>query len=237
MSYCLYCDTPFMEQVSWSTFCGVGEEEQLCSACRSKLNKISGEICTVCGRMLLTLDERYYNNHICNDCTRWNENKMWNGVFQKNRSLYEYNEFLKEVIARFKYRGDVVLATLFHQEIQKMYDKHFPAHIVTYIPLSQERLWERGFNQAEEVARVLPKCHSLLVRLIDEEKQSKKSRNERLAKTTPFTIKKGVETFIRNADIIIVDDIYTTGSTVRQAGKVLKQVGANSISSLTIARG
>ncbi|WP_026672379.1 ComF family protein [Alkalihalobacterium bogoriense] len=237
MNYCLYCDTPFLQQVSWSTVCGLGEEEQLCSACVNKLNKISGDICTVCGRMLTTLEERYYKENLCHDCERWDESAVWSGVLQQNRSLYEYNEFLKEVIARYKYRGDVELATLFHHGIQSMYDKHFQADIITFIPLSQERLWERGFNQAEEVARILPECHRLLERLIDEEKQSKKSRNERLGKTTPFTIKKGVETLIHSADIIIVDDIYTTGSTVRQAGKVLKHYGANSIRSITIARG
>ncbi|WP_294749508.1 ComF family protein [uncultured Exiguobacterium sp.] len=100
------------------------------------------------------------------------------------------------------------------------------------IPLSENRLSERKFNQAEEIARRMNgKVISALKR--DEgAAQSSKSRKERLNRTNPFHVTKEVS----GKRILLVDDVYTTGITLRQAMVRLKEAGASEISAVTLFR-
>ena len=72
---------------------------------------------------------------------------------------------------------------------------------------------------------------------IDREKQSKKSRNDRilLVQDSPFYVEEIAEKDLLNK-VVLIDDIYTTGTTVRQAAKTLKKAGAQTVASLTVAR-
>ncbi|MDZ5471942.1 ComF family protein [Bacillus sp. 31A1R] len=164
---------------------------------------------------------------------RWKEDEEWSGFLDRNYSIYEYNEFLKEFIARYKYRGDYVLAKVFSETvIEKL--RTIKYDLISYIPLSQERLHERGFNQSEAIIKEAGKTPSGLLQRTHSEKQSKKSRQDRIHLPQVFQVKRDLD--LTNKKILLVDDIYTTGSTLRHAAKVLKQSGAISISSLTIAR-
>ena len=78
----------------------------------------------------------------------WENDPDWLGYLQKNQSLYHYNEFLQNVIARFKFRGDYVIARIFSEKIQHILSQQ-EVHLLVPIPLSPERLQERCFNQAE----------------------------------------------------------------------------------------
>jgi competence protein ComFC len=102
------------------------------------------------------------------------------------------------------------------------------------IPLSNERLYERGFNQAEAilVEAGFPPTH-LLTR-IHSEKQSKKTRSERIHLPQVFQIFDEIN--LEGKMIVLVDDVYTTGSTLRHAAKLLKRAGAHHIQSITLAR-
>lgn len=171
--------------------------------------------------------------NICYDCMRWENDPEWQGVLERNMSLYRYNEHLKELMARYKYRGDYVLASIFAADIRKAAAEAKPDLYIP-IPLSEARLYERGFNQSEAflaeaglpVTHVLSRKHS--------EKQSKKSRKERIGQANLFDIQ-NIET-IQGKQILLMDDIYTTGSTMRHAAKVLKMAGADKIMSMTVAR-
>ena len=140
---------------------------------------------------------------------------------------------MKEMIAKYKYRGDYALAEVFSFYLKDLLQK-LDYDLVTVIPLSEERLKERGFNQAQallDVANI--ECTQLLTR-IHTEKQSKKSRQERISLPQVFQVMDA--SIIQGKRIIIVDDIYTTGSTLRHAAKALKLAGASKIQSVTIAR-
>ncbi|WP_367379308.1 ComF family protein [Rossellomorea aquimaris] len=118
--------------------------------------------------------------------------------------------------------------------ILKNYIEKSEFDLVTPIPLSNERLYERGFNQSTallEEAEVRPSC--LLTR-IHSEKQSKKTRRERLQQEQVFQLGVGD---VKGKRVLLFDDIYTTGTTLRQAAKLLKEAGAREVSSLTLARG
>ncbi|MHC0037869.1 ComF family protein [Pseudoneobacillus sp. C159] len=217
--------------MSWIDLIKKSGEEMLCSECLERLERIEGERCEICFRPLELLEPRYRVGKICLDCCRWEEDNDYKGILNKNYSLYVYNEFLKEIIAKFKYRGDYALAKIFAKDIKKLIKESNPDLIIP-IPLSNERLEERGFNQAEALiteaqvplTKALTRFHS--------EKQSKKSRQERIHLPQVFQT-----TIDISGKVILVDDIYTTGSTLRHAARALKEAGATEIIAITVARG
>lgn len=238
MSYCLYCHIKMEQKVSWGQFLGIDTKNFICNSCEIKLDKIGKEICDCCGRSLLDLDPKFRNENVCIDCERWESNEEWRGTFTRNRSIYHYNDALKEFIYTFKYRGDAELSKIFGTQMKKILEQYFTDHIIVPIPLSKQRMYERGFNQAELLAKHIGEPIPALRRTTHEEKQSKKGREERLKPQDHpiFVIENSLKKYIENYDIILIDDIYTTGSTIRQAAKALKLAGAKSISSITIAR-
>lgn len=236
-NHCLYCDKQLRYRFSWNTL-WQKHDTSLCDECSKQLEPLTGDLCLLCGRSFDEESERYRRGEFCHDCTRWENEAEWQGLLGKNRSLFRYNDFMKELIARFKYRGDTILATIFQAELKRLYKKEFSqkAYLIP-IPLSEERIIERGFNQAEQLAQMIGKPFPALLVRQKTDKQSKKSRHERLKTEKPdFYLASRLQEQLKSADIIIIDDIYTTGKTVREAAKVLKQSGARSVSSLTIAR-
>ncbi|MED1204371.1 ComF family protein [Heyndrickxia acidicola] len=231
---CLYCAATLPVHQSWTTLFFQSPPKFVCQDCQAKLVPIKGKLCMKCSRPLDKLAPEFIHHDTCSDCIRWEKDKEWQDILEKNISLYEYNDFARELIARFKFRGDYILARLFAADIQKAVKTISYDH-VTAIPLSESRLYERGFNQAEALAREAGlKPLDLLTRL-HTEKQSKKSRTDRIHLSNVFQIKRDLE--ISDKTILLIDDIYTTGSTLRHAGKLLKQAGASKIFSLTLARG
>lgn len=231
---CLYCHGEMKGDIGWTTFFLREDERLLCETCRGKLERIGGETCPICHRPLEGLDPQYRKDGICFDCHRWETSKKWQGVLRKNISLYHYNDFMAEVIARFKYRGDYVLAKIFSKEIQRALQS-VEYDLVVPIPLSKVRLMERGFNQSEALAWEAGITPQSILTRIHSEKQSKKSRTERIHLPHVFSVQ-DPETAVGKT-VLLIDDIYTTGSTLRHAAYALKQVGAKTILSLTVARG
>ncbi len=236
MSYCLYCHESYSESWSWADLFGFTTSPLLCQICKGKLEQIKGDICRICGRGFSLFPEQYRQGDCCFDCIRWEEDATWNGVLQQNRSLYVYNEFLKEVIAKLKYRGDAEIVKAFFPVSKTSFKKISRNALVIPIPLSDERHYERGFNQAKLLARgVTSQPVLLLKRKTHEDKQSKKTRGERLlAKENPFEVVDAEK--VQNQNVLLVDDVYTTGSTLRYAAKVLLEAGAKQVSSITLAR-
>ncbi|MEH6940757.1 ComF family protein [Bacillus sp. JJ722] len=183
--------------------------------------------------MLEELKEDYIHGTVCHDCFRWEQQDSWANTLDHNISFYKYDTFLKNLMARYKYRGDYAIADLFAKDIKIALSKSKVDYIVP-IPLSEERLLERGFNQSEALIRkAMLKPTNLLVR-IHTEKQSKKSRKERMDLDNIFQLQQAVN--VKDKNIFLVDDIYTTGSTLRHASKTLRSAGANYVSSVTVAR-
>lgn len=232
--HCLYCYNPIDPIISWESFFLGGEKQLLCQKCASQLEKINGAVCKICGRPFDKLEEQYRQNELCNDCVRWESSTKWQGILEKNISIFIYNDFMAELIARYKYRGDYELAKIFAEDIKQAV-KQLKYDLIVPIPLSDERLYERGFNQAESLAIEAGLSITNLLSRHHSEKQSKKSREERIHLKQVFKLRQ--EPKIERKSILLIDDIYTTGSTIRHAALRLKQAGAKSIISLTIARG
>ena len=230
----MFCFESFMPVSSWSDLFQK-DDTGLCQTCEGKLERIKGEICEICGRSLLEVDEQYKVGQLCYDCYRFEQDPLWKGVLKQNRSLYKYNDFLKEYLSQLKFRGDYKLIEIFKPALTKQVKQTFDQHLLVPIPLSKERLYERGFNQAKALAKLLEVPISEALIRTHSEKQSKKSRNQRLHRQSPFSLNSNIK--VSSHSILLIDDIYTTGTTLRQAAKALLQANAKDISAITIARG
>ncbi|MEI5907597.1 ComF family protein [Bacillus spongiae] len=224
---CLYCDQKDTVPVTWTSLLRPVERKVLCDECADQFTLLTGPRCEGCSRMLEGLPQK-----TCADCQAWNQCVNGENSLSWNFSIFAYNEWMKQYFARYKYRGDYELSLYFRPFIKKIlitmeYD------ILTPIPTSQQRLYERGFNQVEGLVDGL-NYTDLLFKWPDE-KQSKKSKQERMKKKNPFEFK---NTFVvADKNIVLVDDLYTTGTTVRQAASILRAAGAGDIASLTLIRG
>jgi competence protein ComFC len=233
--YCLICHRRYQPNVNWSYLLTLQKDDCLCTACRHSFSLIGQEVCRDCGRPLERLDPSYRQGDICIDCVRWQNDDEWKGVLTKNRSVYVYDDFMKEVIALWKFRGDYAIIEAFRDDVCREFYRHFSLEsFLVPIPLSPERLYERGFNQAKALAELLPLPILDILERDHLEKQSKKSRGERLQAENVFRLRACPS--LREKPLIVIDDIYTTGTTVRHAAKVLRQAGATDISSFTLAR-
>jgi|SRR5690625_2586097 len=224
---CLWCDKEIMVEMNWINLFLLPKPQQLCDPCTHKLKLLKGERCERCSRMT--------KEKVCADCAWWGSQDTPDPLVF-NYSVYAYNEQMQGMIAKWKYRGDYILADAFKPQFIQSFHKKF-AHlkedmIAISIPLSTERLQERGFNQAKVLADFLPINHQPLITRVHSEKQSKMSRAERISTKNPFKLGEKV-----NKNVILVDDIYTTGRTIRHAATLLKEHGCPKVYAYTLIRG
>ncbi|WP_080873249.1 ComF family protein [Oceanobacillus timonensis] len=224
MNHCLYCYEPLEKPLTWSHWLTLVKPPALCSSCADTLEIISGKRCEGCSRA--------WNGKLCLDCQQWRE--LGDNI-EKNFSIFNYNAAIRDMIRQWKYRGDYVLREIFRKELQSAFKKQFadkyPQIAVVPIPISENRMRERGFNQSLALAEMLacPINHVLGRR--SGEKQASNNRKERLKRDNPFFIIKPLK-----QTALIVDDVYTTGTTVRQAAQQLKLHGCPAVYVLTVAR-
>lgn len=228
MGKCLYCFHDLDIRLSWRRLFFLEKEPVLCDECSKKLEPISGCTCPLCGRP----NER---SEWCADCHQWEKHPDFQGVLKRNRSVFRYNDFMKEVLTRFKFRGDAILAEMFRESFLKAFQvRSYESYLLLPIPLSKERLLERGFNQAKLLAELLPLPIIEPLRKRDSTKQSKKPRKDRIVSRNLFTLMD--PKLVVDQNIMIIDDIYTTGATVRQAAEILLRAGAKTVESFTLVR-
>lgn len=222
---CLNCFKRIEDSVHWSNFFKGQEERKLCEACLFNLQKITGARCTYCSRQT--------NKKVCFDCKRWKQ--IHNNYIESNYSIFVYNDFMKDLITKWKYRGDYKIAETFMDEFIEAFKHRFTfikEPIIVPIPVSEERLRERAFNQAKQLARFLPGERVEALSRKHSEKQSKKKRVERIASENPFLVEGPIY-----KPVILVDDIYTTGSTLQHAAERLKEKGCPAVYGFTLIRG
>ncbi|MCR6112168.1 ComF family protein [Bacillus sp. A301a_S52] len=177
-------------------------------------------------------------SHLCSDCQWWATTPLLAAYPVQHRALYTYNVFMQELIAKFKYRGDAKLAELFTDALKGLTQSIRRIDCVTVIPLTDERVWDRGFNQSALLAQAFS-WEEMLQRKGTAWKQSKRGRKSRLAvfheHIFEFT-KEANERVWKDKNILIIDDIYTTGATLRAAAELFYRRGAANVYSVTVAR-
>ena len=226
---CLWCGEEILSVTTWSNLFLPDKQMKLCKSCRSPLKPIDENVlhCRKCWKQS--------EEDLCEDCEYW-ENHFHGDPLEQNWALYEYNDAMKEMIAKWKYRGDYILGEMFKEDFRSLFLKKIRSTIkhpmIVPLPLSVERMKERGFNQAEMLARFLTSSPIEPLERIHGEKQSKRNRKERMESKNPFFMEGTV-----NKPVILVDDIYTTGTTIRHAASLLKERGCPGVYSYTLVRG
>lgn len=185
----------------------------------------------------------------CDSCLRkiWNP-RMLNGSRSSNLdgcyALCNYEGPIRKCIVSLKFSGKKHLARSFPELLNRFpwwkALKNFRTAIP--IPLSHKRLRERGYNQTDLIFESWMKAHGRsylpqgLVRVRHTAAQSGLMRHERLLNMrNAFHINRGIR--IRGENIILCDDVYTTGATMEAAAAELKRAGAAMVMGITIASG
>lgn len=218
---CPVCDKPVKPAGSY-----------ICDNCQKSLRYVPEVHCLKCGKPLLEETEEY-----CSDCIKKKHK------FTQGKSLYEYGS-AADSIYRFKYGRRQEYAEFFGMEMAEHFGKiikNWKAQALIPVPIHKERKRKRGYNQAQLLAKELGKRTGLPVMddLIVRDK-----------KTIPQKDLKGAErennlkrafkiagNDVKLSTIIIIDDIYTTGSTVNEMSETLKKLGIDKIYILTLAIG
>ena len=212
-----------------------GPQEVFCPECRRQITFITDSHCPVCG---IIFPNSPSGHHLCGSCM---DNKPW---FTSARAAVAYEGVILDAIHQFKYGRNITtgaaLACL-------MADFDFPDidfgifDAIVPVPLHIKRLRERGFNQSLILARALGKKHgmnvdfSLLKRCKLTLTQTGLDKKER-EKNISGAFVAALPERIRGRNLILVDDVYTTGATINECAKTLVKAGAGQVAVLTLAR-
>jgi ComF family protein len=206
-----------------------------CPECFSQIEFISSPLCVLCGQ---PFSEPGESDHMCGACL------IAAPPFSIARALGRYERVLMDVIHRFKYGGMISLGERLGDF---MADFSYPSlaiadySLIMPVPLHPRRLRQRGFNQAMVLAREISRRFSLrldflsLQRSVFTEPQVGLGRDMReLNIKGAFHVADAGR--IKEEKIILVDDVYTTGSTVKECARILMKNKAEKVAVLTLAR-
>ncbi|MBO6016244.1 MAG: ComF family protein [Lachnospiraceae bacterium] len=201
----------------------------ICPKCHDSLTCIEGNVCVKCGKPLTDRIE------YCTDC------KKTFHLYDQGAGLYRYDA-IRQSIYRIKYGGRREYLDYYADELVEHLGeqiRYWDADAIIGVPLHRKRLQKRGYNQADELARriadkmKLPFYKNYVLRVKNTSPQKGLDANERqnnLKKA--FIIGQNV---VKLKTIIVVDDIYTTGSTMDAIADVLKSAGVEHVYFVTLA--
>lgn len=205
------------------------KEGKICFECENKLPFIIGNRCSVCGKPIRDGDR-------CPDCMEINH------VFNRSVSPFEYDETIKSLIARFKYYKERNLAEFFAEYMYRcIQEAGIEFDVIVPVPLHRTKLDQRGYNQSELLARELSYRFDIMMskplrRIRNTKSQTELNREERM-KNLNGAFKVVYGDVVKDKVVLLVDDVLTTGSTLDECAKVLKESGAKDVFAATIATG
>jgi competence protein ComFC len=198
--------------------CGAIGENYFCTSCEKFLSEMEHE-CYVCRESVM-----YKLIHL--DCRP--ESKL-NDVYY----FYKYDELINKLMMDIKYgfewdkTKEIVRLILKSEKFKEIDFSNID--LITYVPISKKRMHFRGFNQSEILAKELSKCLKIpYLKLLEKVKNTKPqielSREERLKNLKDsFNLKKGLPVIIESQNILLIDDICTTGSTLENCALAVKK--------------
>lgn len=213
-------------------FCGAVTGDGICSVCRKQITKISGTYCLKCGKPIRHTEEEY-----CYDCKK---NKH---VFCGGRALWVHKSPVSDAIYALKYQNRRIYGEIFGKELAKQYESYLKKRqisLIIPIPLHKRKLRKRGYNQAAIIAqrlgaetgipvddRILRRVRETLPQKNLNDKERRKNIRNAFEAAGP----------VNAENIVLIDDIYTTGSTLDEAARTLRRAGAQNVWFLTISIG
>lgn len=210
--------------------CGAITTRPICSACAADFLALPAQICPVCALPSL-------NRAVCGRCLRHPPQ------FDATIAAFAYAPPLDQALQAYKYRHALglthFLSALLDQALDASGHSGAPPDVIVPMPLAPSRLAERGFNQALELARPIAKrrgvrlVSNLAVRLHDTPAQASlpwKERARNIRDVFACTLR------VDGLRIALVDDVMTTGATLNELARVIKQAGATHVTNWVVAR-
>jgi len=195
--------------------CGNISPELICLACKSKIEKIDGDVCKYCGRPISDYKKSQTmtgaDKSSCNTCSLCRKEKF---SFYMHRSFAFYKGAVRKIMHKYKYRKMYDLSKLLVGFLRQAYDKYYRKAEIDYVETVPGEHMQILCSEFSRVIKI-PFAGNIL-------KEAFKVRNSLL---------------VSGKNVLLIDDIWTTGSTLNEISKVLKNSNADKIYLLTIAGG
>ncbi len=214
---CLACQIPFTPSTA---------QDYLCQSCTQKIHVKEGNICKFCGHNITS------TVNICIECI--NNTPPWD----KLNYYGNYDDLLKHLILKYKFSATFSLLPLLSHYLYKTSSSLPNCDLVIPMPRHNKRLQEEGFNHILELCRPLaqklntPLNYNALIRTRHTVAQSSLPAKQR--KNNPSNSFQA--NHVAGKNVLLVDDVMTTGSTLRHASTALQKAQANKIYIAIIAR-
>ena len=201
-----------------------------CAECQAQITRPDAHLCPLCSR-----PQPDPFGGICSTCQQSNSGcadiRSW-AIFQGP---------VREAIHRLKYKGDIGLSETFTTKlVELLVELNWKVDIVTAVPLSRQRLKQRGYNQAGLLgwplakALCVPYASQAIVRIRNTGSQVGLSIRERQDNVNgAFSAHPRLG---RGKNVLIIDDVLTTGATMQACARALLEAGANSVYGITLAK-
>ena len=209
------------------------------------LDFIYPPVCGVCGK----LDK----NSICRKCEiRLNRQAVF-GIddysrkmrfFSEHIYIFKYDGEIRKMLLKYKFNNKSYIYKTFVNFLkknEKMCVQIKKYDIITPVPISKKRFKQRGYNQSKLIAKKMAKVMDLnytddvLIKNKDNIAQSLLEKQDRESNVNGVYILRNSKK-IKQKNILLIDDIYTTGSTVNECSKILKKADVNKIGIFTLAK-
>lgn len=216
----------------------VPKNEKICPICKDQLNYIKEPRCKKCSKPIHQEEQEY-----CFDCTTKNYH------FIKGYSVWVYDKNMKKSIAAFKYHNKKEYGAFYIEEILRLYSgeiREINPDAIIAIPIHKSKRNIRGYNQAEIIAEGISKELSIPLlyhtlkrnrKTLPQKVLNDKERLKNLQGAFDFSEKEIKNKHINLNKVMLIDDIYTTGSTIEVCTNILLQQGVTEVYFLCICIG
>jgi ComF family protein len=207
-----------------------------CTACWQNIRPLHQPACASCDQPFVSeASTTHTPDHQCQNCQKRPP------AFQRAWTLFPYLPPLREAICSFKYRGKHTLARPLARLMISALPGEIDVDMIVPVPLHSTRLRAREFNQslllADQLSRYLtrPVSTTNLVRITATDPQTTLTRQARLRNLRKaFAVHRPQE--LSEKRILLVDDVFTTGTTLNECAKALRKAGTGPVFALTLAR-
>lgn len=212
-----------------------GSAARICPDCEKKVKRVAQPLCMKCGK---PLEADRVRREYCADCMRETH------TFVQGKAVFAYQGAIIGSMHRLKYGNRRDYAAVFAREAYETYGdwiRRISPDALVPVPLSKKRRRSRGYNQAQLLAEALsgltgiPTEDKLLLRVTDTRPQRRLSAKERKNNLeNAFQMSKKI---VQLEKVLLIDDIYTTGSTADAAAETLMRAGIKKVYVLCICIG
>lgn len=214
-------------------FCGKVSEKELCDVCVKKVIYIEEPRCKCCGKPV-----RYAEQEYCYDCQKITH------AYEQGKSLWIHKMPVSLSIYQFKYKNRRIYGEFYAKEMARLYGnliRFWGVEVIVPIPLHRRKKRLRGYNQAAVIAKQLGKimgipvdCNSIVRNRYTRPQKELNDKERKQNLKQAFTVTNKWKKYKR---VLLIDDIYTTGSTIDTVAEELKKNGVQKVWFLTISIG